>query len=100
MCPCGADHTDDKVGSLYFVTCRDAGRVGFAAGPYPTHAAALADLEEVRTLAEELDGYTFFYSWGTCRIDGEHAPKEGVMNARLAARRTASESSNELKKAA
>ena len=71
-CPCGNDHATDAPGSEYWITVRDAGRVGFAAGPYQTHAAALADVDTVRDIAYHLDGFTHFYEWGTARAD--HKP--------------------------
>jgi len=77
ICPCGADHSADAEGSRYFVSVRDAGRSGFPAGPYATHAEALADVEAVREIAYRLDGMTHFFEWGTARVDGDAAAKLG-----------------------
>lgn len=50
---------------LYYVTVRDAGRVGFLLGPYATHEEALASVERGRDLAEKSDPYSWFHAFGT-----------------------------------
>lgn len=57
-CPAGAN---------YFVTCMDAGRLWYMAGPYGTHTEALAAVEWAREIGIEHDGRAHFYSWGTVR---------------------------------
>lgn len=89
-CPCGASHETDAPGSRYFVSVIDGPRRAAAAGPYETHAAALADVEEVRALAEEIDPWAFFYAWGTCRADADAAPEKGSLTEALARKRAAS----------
>ena len=40
----------------FFVTVKDAGRVGYLAGPFRTHGEALAKVERARELAETVPG--------------------------------------------
>ena len=61
-CTCGKTHS---AGANFYVSARDAGRTALLAGPYPTHAEALARVPEVRTVAVEKDSRAHFYSFGT-----------------------------------
>lgn len=49
----------------YYVTCRDAGNSWFMAGPYTTHAEALANVDKAMHIANNIDGKAWFMSWGT-----------------------------------
>ena len=61
--------------SLYYVSAKDAGSHWLMAGPYRTHAEALADVDRARNIADEHDGRAWFYAWGTCRMkDGTDRP--------------------------
>jgi hypothetical protein len=61
-CECGERHAP---GASYYVSAEDGGRSALASGPYPTHAEALARVDEVRERAIRSDGKAHFYSWGT-----------------------------------
>jgi len=52
----------------YYVTIRDAGRVGFLMGPYATHAEALSRVEEASERTECVDPWAHFAEFGTTRI--------------------------------
>ena len=58
----------------YFVSVVDprstggTGRMGLLSGPYRNHAAALADLEEVKRKAQDVDRWAVFYAFGTVRL--------------------------------
>ena len=63
----------------YYVSCVDYDRYWLMAGPYQTHAEALADKDKVYTIAEETDPRSIWKAWGTCRVkEGELKP--GVLN--------------------
>lgn len=68
-CKCGADHVPD---ASYYVSAEDGGRSALASGPYPTHAEALARVDEVRERAIRSDGKAHFYSWGTVAMPGTY----------------------------
>lgn len=68
-CECGADHV---AGTSYYVSAADGGRSALASGPYPTHAEALARVDEVRERAIRQDGKAHFYSWGTVAMPGTY----------------------------
>lgn len=68
-------------GAAFYVTCIDGARVGYLAGPYETHAAALADVERVRKVACEADPWADFYAFGTAAVRGTRQP--GALNAKL-----------------
>lgn len=62
----------------YYVTAVDAGRVYTMAGPYATHAAALADVDRAREVAYAHDGRAWFMAWGTARMEG--SDRVGTLN--------------------
>lgn len=51
----------------YYVTAVDHDKVYYMAGPYQTHAAALADVDKALRIADKSDGRAWFMSWGTSR---------------------------------
>lgn len=57
---------DTKPGD-YFVSAIDGERLALVSGPYPTHQAALDDVEVCRAKAEETDPRAHFYAFGTVR---------------------------------
>jgi hypothetical protein len=67
----------------FYVSIRDAGRHAVTAGPFRTHAAALAVLPVARELGYKADPWSHFYSWGTCKLETGH--KTGSLNSKLAA---------------
>jgi hypothetical protein len=48
------------------------------AGPYTTHAEALAALPDAKSIALDLDYRSAFYAFGTLRIEGYVKP--GILN--------------------
>jgi hypothetical protein len=63
----------------YYVSVIDGPAYYLMAGPYPTHAAALADVDKVRTICVANDGKAHFMGYGTCRVkEGELKP--GTLN--------------------
>lgn len=48
----------------FYVTVRDAGRVGFLLGPYDTYAGAHRNVDRGRKLAEEADSWAVFFAYG------------------------------------
>lgn len=54
-------------GRAFYVTVRSGSRVGWLAGPYPTHPAALVALRPVRAMAEQADRWSFAYFFGTAQ---------------------------------
>jgi hypothetical protein len=68
----------------YYVTCIDSGSFWKMSGPYPTHAAALADVDKVLAIVNKRDPRAWFMSWGTLLMkDGTIEPgacqKAGVL---------------------
>lgn len=59
---------DDSPGD-YFVSAIDAGHYHLMAGPYTSHAAALAAVDAAREATCSRDGRGHFMAWGTCRLD-------------------------------
>jgi hypothetical protein len=58
-------------GLFYVTAMTESGhRKWFAAGPYATHAEALAAVESVRRECCEADGRGDFLAWGTARYYG------------------------------
>lgn len=75
---------------LYFVTVIDGARVGFLAGPYATHDAALADVDIVRRMAERVNDRAIWYAFGTSSVpEGTPAPRVVFSSAEVEARRKA-----------
>lgn len=67
----------------YYVTVRSGPRVGWLAGPYRTHGAALAAVEGVKSAAHEVnDREATWAAFGTARRKTDHA-KTGLLNARI-----------------
>lgn len=44
------------------------------AGPYESHADALADVDRALSIAGEHDGRAYFAAWGTVRAPGRTEP--------------------------
>jgi hypothetical protein len=63
----------------YFVTALDVGKVFYMAGPYTTHAAALAQVNTALDIAHKHDGRAWFMSWGTVRVQDDSS-MVGVLN--------------------
>lgn len=72
------DHTHPE-GANFYVTCADAGRIGYLAGPYPTHGEALAVLPAVKHAAGKADPWSDFYAFGTVAMAAEFT-RPGIFN--------------------
>lgn len=59
----------------YYVTIIRDKRVGYLAGPYPTHDLALMFVDYCRNHAREIDCWCDFDAFGTAKIVGENLPK-------------------------
>ena len=76
-CPCGDDRCPADGGG-YYVSIWDRlsnaghGRLGLLAGPYDTHAEALAKVDAAKDLALEHDAWASFYGYGTVRMKGSY----------------------------
>ncbi len=55
----------------YYVSAIDGTRRYLIAGPWPTHAEALAKVDAVRTAADAIDPRAWFMAWGTAGSDEE-----------------------------
>jgi hypothetical protein len=69
----------------YYVSAIRGELVALPAGPFATHAEAIASVDSVRTRWADLDPSTHFAAWGTCRVraDGEAAPEKPKRRVRL-----------------
>lgn len=78
-CKCGQQHHE---GANYYVSVVDGPQFNVLAGPYKTHAEALAMVEPVRTLAVELVPQSWFYGFGTVAMAANFT-KPGKLSAIL-----------------
>lgn len=81
-CECGGNHPE---GANYYVSIvRDGAqqRTGLLAGPFKKHGEALALVDRARDEACKVDGYAWFYSFGTLAMPATYT-NPGVLNARL-----------------
>lgn len=60
----------DTAPGPYFVSAIDGPRTYLMAGPYETHADALANVDKALNIAYEHDARAWFMAWGTVRIPG------------------------------
>ena len=75
-CECGAEHPS---GAKYYVTAIDGKKTLPLSGPYPTHAEAVAMVDEVRELAIRLDPGAAFASFGTVAMPRTYW-KRGILD--------------------
>ena len=62
----------DSQPGAYYVTVINGPRVGRLAGPFINdHAAALAMVDQVRKVAEEVNPRACWYAFGTCRLPND-----------------------------
>jgi hypothetical protein len=60
---------------IYYVTAKDGPQWWKMAGPYPTHEAALADVDRALRIASDNAPKAWFMNWGTARMkDGTTEP--------------------------
>lgn len=82
-----ADTPDTRPGNYYVSVRRDSGepRYVLLAGPWPTHAEALAMVDRVTAIACELDPRAHWYAFGTARLpDDDSVPiRAGKLNHQL-----------------
>ena len=76
-CQCGAKHTP---GAKYYVTAVDGKKTIPLSGPYPTHAEAVAMVDEMKELAIKLDPKAAFASFGTAAMKSSYR-KKGVLDS-------------------
>lgn len=69
----------------FYVTCRDAGRTGWLAGPFKTHKEALEHVKATRKAAYEVDPFSHFFAFGTASVEHTVARPlpRGVLNTQL-----------------
>ena len=67
----------------YYVVARDGDRHYFLYGPVPTHAEAIALIDDVRAYACEHDPRGSFMAWETARIDPSEEPGPGKITAAM-----------------
>lgn len=80
-----SDQQPDPRPGAYYVSVIDGPRRALLAGPWDTHAEALAAVDTVRELGQRIDPKSHFYAWGTARLpDDDSVPiREGSLNRRL-----------------
>lgn len=71
----------------FYVTIRRGRRTGYLAGPFPSFAAADAQIPAARVEADKIDPWTHFDAFGVTRVE-RTAPNArplppGVLNDRL-----------------
>lgn len=64
----------------YYVTMKRDTRTAWLLGPYTEHAEALAQIDQGRQLARDIDPFTDFDAFGTARLETESLPT-GVLGA-------------------
>ena len=67
--------------SCFYVSVVDGPRFGLLAGPFQTHAEALAKVDAARKVANEVDWKSAFYAFGTVKMKTGY--REGVLNEKL-----------------
>lgn len=63
----------------YYVSVKDAGRMGLLLGPFRRHAQAIGKVPMAKCLAEQADPFSVFYSFGTVKMSEAYA-RPGVLN--------------------
>jgi hypothetical protein len=76
------DGVDTRPGH-YYVSVIDGPRYQLLAGPYDTHAQALAQVDKSKSIAQDLDPRSVFYGFGTCRIEITTIPRMGILNDKI-----------------
>lgn len=64
----------EAAGAAFYTTVADAGRWRPLSGPFPTEAAARADLDRVRDLCQAEFAWAWFYGFGTASVPAGRAP--------------------------
>jgi hypothetical protein len=73
-CDCGVAHPP---GANFYVTATDGKKVVALAGPYPTHAEAVAMVDQIKEMALKIDPSTAFASFGTTAMSSNYT-KPGI----------------------
>lgn len=70
---------------VFYASTRDAGKVGFLAGPFETHQEALDAVPPAKAFAKAADPWAAFYGFGTLSLPRSLAslPK-GIFNRQVA----------------
>ena len=66
----------------YYVSVRDGSRWGLLLGPFTEHDEALAWVDRVRAVADEMDPRAPWYAFGTTAMASTYI-KPGLLNDRL-----------------
>lgn len=72
----------DAAPGSYYVSIKDGQKFGLLAGPFKTHAEALAMVDRAAAIAKEVDPWSAFAAFGTVRM-AETYTKPGVLNEKL-----------------
>jgi|HubBroStandDraft_6_1064221.scaffolds.fasta_scaffold808273_3 hypothetical protein len=67
----------------YYVTMRRAQRTAWLAGPFQTHAEALALVDTTRREAAAVDPWTHFDAFGTASLVRDPGNPVGKLNGRI-----------------
>lgn len=78
-CTCGAHH---PYGANYYVSVQDSGREMLLAGPFKTHAEAMAAVKRTTEVAHQRDPRSHFYAFGTVAMRHSYT-KPGILNSHL-----------------
>lgn len=75
-----AQNPDTKPGDYYVSVVNDRGDTRLLSGPYrDNHAAAVADVDKAKHIAQDIDPKAVWYAYGTVRVDHDVAGP-GVLN--------------------
>lgn len=61
----------------YYVSVINGRKRGLLLGPYDTHAEALDNVRRGEQLANDLDAWSDFYAYGTCKYETPNALPTG-----------------------
>ena len=76
-CTCERGCTPEScpANGAYYVSCTDADKLWLMAGPYQTHAEALAQVDKALHIADSKDGRAWFMGWGTVNVAEKYKGK-------------------------
>ena len=67
--------------ACYYVSTIDGKRINVVGGPFRTHQEALDMVEVARELGCGVDWKSWFYGWGTVKMNSGHS--DGILNTHL-----------------
>ena len=77
-----ATQEPDLTPGNYYVSIKDGQKFGLLAGPFKTHAEAIAMVGQASAMAKEVDPWAAFASFGTVKMADSYM-KPGVLNDKL-----------------